>query len=201
MQYYEAEVRDLERSLAGRSNGIRPPVFYGSSSIRIWDTLSDDFDWRVLRIGFGGSTLEACDYFFGRLVPPVHPRSLLLYAGDNDLGDGRTVEQVLGSFHSLARQVATELGAIPFGFVSVKPSPARYPIMERIRRLNDLVRQEIEAVPTGYYVDIYSPMLDPSGRPRSELFLDDGLHLNHEGYRLWSGVLEQHRNQIFTNRT
>jgi len=198
MQFYEAEVRDLERSLASRINGNRPPVFYGSSSIRLWDTLAEDFDPRVLRVGFGGSTLEACNYFFARLVPPVHPRSLLLYAGDNDLGDGRSVDQVLASFHSLAGQVANQLGTLPFGFVSIKPSPARYPIIDRIRRLNDLVRGEIESIPGGYYVDVYSAMLDPAGKPRTEFYLEDGLHLNHAGYHLWSRMLEAHRNQIFT---
>ena len=81
MQWYEGEVRVLERACAGRFSGDRPPAFYGSSSIRLWDTLAEDFDPRVLNLGFGGSTLEACDYFFARLVPPVKPRSLLLYAG------------------------------------------------------------------------------------------------------------------------
>lgn len=199
MQWYEAEVRDLERSIVNRSNGQhQPPVLYGSSSVRLWDTLAADFDRRIVRLGFGGSTLEACDYFFTRLVPPVHPRSLLLYAGDNDLGDGRSEEQVLDSFRSLARKVSSELGEIPFGYVSVKPSPARYSIIDRIRRLNNLVRQEVESVPSGYYVDVYSLMLDAGGKPRGELFLEDGLHMNHAGYLVWSRVLEQYRNQIFT---
>ena len=123
MQWYESEVEALERSTAARVDGQRPPVFYGSSSIRLWDTLAEDFDPRILNLGFGGSTLEACDYFFARLMPPVDPRSVLLYAGDNDLGDGRSVERVFGLFRSLASKVAS-LGAIPFGFVSVKPSPA-----------------------------------------------------------------------------
>jgi lysophospholipase L1-like esterase len=199
MQWYEAEVRDLERSIAACANGNRPPVFYGSSSIRLWNSLAEDFDPRVLRLGFGGSTLEACDYFFARLVLPVHPRSLLLYAGDNDIGDGHSVEQVLGSFRSLAGKVAAGLGGVPFGFVSVKPSPARYPIIDRIRRLNDMVRREIACIPAGYYVDVYSSMLDSAGKPRRELFLEDGLHLSHDGYRIWSRVLEQYRNQIFIN--
>ena len=79
----------LSALVSGVSRETRPPVFYGSSSIRLWITLAEDFDPRVLNLGFGGSTLEACDYFFSRLVMPVSPRSLLLYAGDNDLGDGR----------------------------------------------------------------------------------------------------------------
>jgi lysophospholipase L1-like esterase len=196
VQWYESEVQTIERGLARRAGGYRPPVFYGSSSFRLWDTLAQDFDSRVLNLAFGGSTLEACDYFFARLVPPAHPRSLLLYAGDNDLGDGRSVEGTLASFHSLAERLARSLGAIPFGFVSVKPSPARYAILGRIRRLNELVRGEIERRPSGYYVDVFSAMLDSTGKPRTEFFLEDGLHLNREGYRLWGRILQQYRNQI-----
>lgn len=198
MQWYESEVQALERVIKCSVNGNRPPVFYGSSSIRLWDTLAEDFAPHILNLGFGGSTLEACDYFFARLVPPVRPRSLLLYAGDNDLGDGRSVEDVLGSFRSFADKVTRYLEAIPFGFVSVKPSPARYSILDRIRRVNDQVRSEMSAWPLRYYVDVFPAMLDRAGRPRKDLFLPDGLHMNREGYRLWARLLEPHRNQIFT---
>ena len=196
MEWYEAEVRELERAQAGRVAGERPPVFYGSSSMRLWETLAEDVDPRVLNLGFGGSTLEACDHFFARLIPPVRPRSLLLYAGDNDLGDGRSVDEVFGWYRSLAGKVEREAGAIPFGFLSIKPSPARWPIVERIRRLNELVREDMEARGRGYYVDVFSAMLDAEGAPRAELFQADGLHLSREGYRLWARLLEPHRNQI-----
>jgi lysophospholipase L1-like esterase len=198
MQWYEAEVRELERVLAARVNGNHPPVFYGSSSIRLWTTLAEDFDPRVLNLGFGGSTLEACRYFFARLVPPVHPRSLLLYAGDNDLGDGRDPDTVFADFCALADQVSVTLGAIPFGFVSVKLSPARYTIVDRIRTFNQLVQNEIASRPSTYYVDVFSPMLDESGKPRGELFLPDGLHLSRQGYRLWGRILTRYRDQILT---
>jgi lysophospholipase L1-like esterase len=198
VEWYEAEVQALERSSRMGVNGTHPPVFYGSSSFRLWDTLAEDFDPHVLNLGFGGSTLEACDYFFARLVPPVHPRSLLVYAGDNDLGDGRSVEATFDSFRSLAHKVADALGSIPFGFMSVKPSPARFAICDRIRRLNDLVRAEVDSHPAGYYVDVFSTMLDRRGKPRPELFLEDGLHLSRKGYRLWGRVLAHYRHQILT---
>jgi lysophospholipase L1-like esterase len=198
MHWYEPEVRALETALVSRVNGDRPPVFYGSSSIRLWDTLADDFDSRVLNLGFGGSTLAACDYFFARLIPPVHPRSLLLYAGDNDLGDGRDADAVFTVFRSFADRVSASLGAIPFGFVSVKPSPARFAIQDRIQRFNQLVRQDIETRPSCYYVDVFSAMLDESGKPLTRLFVDDGLHLNREGYRLWGRLLAPYRGQILT---
>ncbi len=200
MEWYEPDVKALELGFAKHPKGDNPPVFYGSSSIRLWTTLAEDFDPRVLNLGFGGSTLEACDYFFSRLVPPVKPRSLLIYAGDNDLGDGKSVDKVFASFQSLAAKVEQQVPGIPFGFVSVKPSPARFPIIDRIVQLNDLVRADIEIRPQGYYVDIFSNMLDEEGKPQTRYFQDDGLHINHEGYQLWSSLLEPYRNQILTEQ-
>ena len=196
MEWYEAEVRGLERMVAERVNGNRPPVFYGSSSIRMWETLAEDVDPRVLNLGFGGSTLAACRHFFARIVPPAHPRSLLLYAGDNDLGDGRGVDAVFADFRLLADEALEALGPIPFGFISIKLSPARYGIADRIRRLNELVREEVESRPSGYYVDVFSFMLDAAGKPLPELFQPDGLHLSREGYTLWGRVLQDYRAQI-----
>lgn len=174
-------------------------MFYGSSSFRMWDTLSSDVGPCILNLAFGGSTLEACDYFFHRLVPPAHPRSLLLYAGDNDLGDGCSVKKVLASFRSVADKLHSSLGAIPFGFVSVKPSPARFSIIDRIRQVNEEVRGEIESREMGYFVDTFPSMLDQAGLPNPVYFLEDGLHLNREGYRLWGRLLRPYRKQIFTD--
>jgi lysophospholipase L1-like esterase len=199
MQWYEPEVETIERDVVSRVNGDRPPVFYGSSSIRLWDTLAEDFDPRVLNLGFGGATLEACNHFFARLVPPVRPRSLLLYAGDNDLGDGRAVEAVFCLLPLASRQSGRSPRRYPLGFVSVKPSPARCGIDDRIQRFNELVRYEIESRPSGYYLDVFSAMVDERGKPRTELFLADGLHLNREGYRLWGRLLEPYRHQILTD--
>ena len=199
MQWYEAEVRALERTLALQTGaGNRPAAFYGSSSVRLWDSLSEDVGPGIANIGFGGSTLEACDFFFNRLVPPVRPRSLLIYAGDNDLGDGRSPEQVFASFQSISVRVAAKLGGIPLGFISIKPSPARFRIIDRIRRTNAMVRQYIECLPSGYYVDIFGEMLTASGAPRTDLYQADGLHLNRDGYRLWGSALKPHLNKIFT---
>src|SRR5208337_3077981 len=54
------EVRWLERT---RNLGLvdPPPVaFYGSSSIRLWETLQEDFPGiGVVNLGFGGSSLAA----------------------------------------------------------------------------------------------------------------------------------------------
>jgi lysophospholipase L1-like esterase len=201
LEWYEAEVRAMEKVRAAD-----PPrgstVFYGSSSIRLWTSLADDFngivtDAGIVNLGFGGSTLAACAWFFERLVVPCRPRSLVVYAGDNDLGDGRTPEDVLRSFHFLSRKVTQHLGPIPFAFISVKPSPARLHLIDRIRRTNAMIQRELATREGGCYIDIFPPMLGGDGQPRRELFLEDGLHLSPAGYRLWTQVVSAHRGCIF----
>lgn len=196
MEWYEAEVRQLEETL---KNDVpeRPVVFYGSSSIRLWSTLREDMQIpEAINAGFGGSTLEACVHFFERVVPPLGPCSLVVYAGDNDLGDGRTSAQVCKSFQELIRKVESLPCAIPFGFISIKPSPARFNIIGKIQKANDLVRQAVETVQSAYYIDVFPAMLDATGKPRAGLFQEDGLHLNRKGYEVWTEVLNQYRNRM-----
>lgn len=195
MIWYEDEVRGLEARLGTVSKGR--VVFYGSSSVRLWETLEGDFPGvPVMNAGFGGSTLEACGYFFDRLVPPCEPSAVVVYAGDNDLGDGRTSAQVLAYFRTLQFKIETRLPGVPWAFVSIKPSPARLPLMERICLANEHIRREIAGTPEATYVDVFHPMLDDEGLPRPILFAEDGLHLSREGYRLWRQVLGERLPEI-----
>ncbi|MBC8104612.1 MAG: GDSL family lipase [Cytophagales bacterium] len=172
-------------------------LFYGSSSIRLWETLGRDLPGLpVVNAGFGGSTLAACTHYFERLVLPVLPRSLVFYAGDNDLGDGQMPDAVLGSLAELHHKIADRLASVPFGFISVKPSIQRFGILDRIHAVNDGARRILATRPQSFYIDVATPMLQNSGLPRPELFADDGLHLSYEGYALWAQVLRCHLSRL-----
>jgi lysophospholipase L1-like esterase len=198
MEWYEAEVRQIESARSVRNIPTDPVVFYGSSSIRLWENLAGDLGSpRAVNVGFGGSTLEACAYFFERLVLPLQPCSLVVYAGDNDLGDGRSPRQVLSFYRALSSKVEKRLPGVPFAFLSIKPSPAREPLLNRIRRTNSLIRHEMETRECGLFVNIFDPMLDAKEKPRPELFSPDGLHMGPDGYRVWAEVLTPYRHRIF----
>jgi lysophospholipase L1-like esterase len=198
MDWYEEEVRWLEQTKNLSPSDDSPVVFYGSSSIRLWETLEADFPGvGAMNLGFGGSTMAACAHFFRRLVPPHRPRSLLIYAGDNDLGDGRSPEQVLASLRDLLSQVDALLDPIPLAFLSIKPSPARQYLEKEIQRSNAMARDEISTRRAGLFIDIYPRMLDGDRRPRVELYADDGLHLSRLGYRVWAETIMEHSQFIF----
>ncbi len=190
MEWFEQAIRSLEQARDESLTDKAPVAFYGSSSIRLWATLADDFPGaEVVNLGFGGSTLEACAKVFKRVVVPWRPRSLVVYAGDNDLGDGQGPEQVRASLHDLLRQVDDDLGPIPVAFLSIKPSPARQYLDAQIRTVNTFAREDLDARPAGHFIDLYPRMLGDNGTPRPELYDTDGLHLSPLGYRLWAETL------------
>jgi lysophospholipase L1-like esterase len=198
MEWYEQEVRAMEQRMLVSPPSAGLVAFYGSSSMRMWDTLEDDFrDVGVLNLAFGGSTLEACAWFFERLVVPCRPRAIVCYAGDNDLGDGRLPEEVVTSFRKLLLKVDSCFPAIPFTMLSIKPSPARWHLADQIRYTNQTICREIQSRARGHFIDIFPDMLGVDGQPDDALFLEDGLHVGPKGYQVWKRLLQSRANEIF----
>jgi len=170
-------------------------VFVGSSTVRMWTRLAQDFPRvpaGVVNRGFGGSTLNDCSLFARDLVVRYKPRQVVVYAGDNDLAEGRTPLQVLDSFARFANAVRAELPDTRISFVSVKPSPSREQLLPQIRETNHVISAYLNLLPNSEFIDIYTPMLGADGRPRMELFRGDRLHMTDEGYRLWQSVIGPH---------
>ena len=185
MIWYEDEVKRLENERL-RYTYMPDTVFYGSSSIRLWATLYTDFEsYKPVNLGFGGSTLAACVWFFERVVAPLQPKQIIFYAGDNDLGDGRHPEEIFIFFQQLLTHVSLQFGKIPIAFISIKPSIVRWAINDKILYTNKLIENLTANVPNLHYIDIYAQMTDDTGTPRRELFVADGLHLSEKGYEIW----------------
>jgi len=190
MDWYEEEVEQLIQKRD--SLPYRPQtVFYGSSSMRLWDTLYDDFkDYFPVNLGFGGSTLEACVYFFNRIVAPVQSaQRLIIYAGDNDLGDGKSPEEVFRFFRQLEALITLQLPSVPCYYISVKPSISRWNINANIKQTNSLIHEEISKCGSMKFVNIYDAMLNEEALPDTSYFDEDGLHLSKKGYELWKQIL------------
>lgn len=192
MIWYEADVRPLEEKVKASTPATEKTVFYGSSSIRLWTTLAQDFPHLdTLNLGFGGSTLAACTWFFERLVVPTQPKAIVFYAGDNDLGNGRHPEEIYQFFCAFAGKMRNLLPDVPLYFLSVKISLARWGIAEEIQYTNKLIRREMEQYPDWQYIDMTTPLLDQHGSPRREFFENDGLHLSPAGYQVWAQTFQQ----------
>jgi lysophospholipase L1-like esterase len=182
---FESEVSALEARLSQSPISSSPVVFYGSSSIRLWKSLQQDFSgYAVLNCGFGGSRLSDCVRYANRLVLPRKPSAIVIYAGDNDLAGGTPPEKVFQSFSQLFTIFRTYSPSIPIAFVSVKVSPARLMFLENILKFNRLVEDFLKTQPETEYIDVCSDMLGQDRKPIQALFVSDQIHLSPAGYQI-----------------
>jgi len=196
--WYNGDIEWLE-SKAITSRLQKKVVFYGSSSITRWESLEKDFTkFQGVNLGFGGSTLASCAWFFHRVVPRHHPDAIVIYAGDNDLGDGRSPEEVVLFYHQLISNIRNSLGEIPVLYISIKLSPRRENLRGSIEYANACILESINSVNDNiHYIDLFHRMLDGEGKIKMEYYDPDGLHLSDEGYDLWHSEIESKISAIF----
>lgn len=163
-------------------------LFVGGSSIARWTDLARDFPFPVVRRGFGGATIGDVNTWFDRVVAQPRPARIVFYAGENDIDDNRTPEEVLAGFKAFLDRKDQALGATPVWFVAIKPSPARWHEFARQTQANKLVAELVSQRSDLAYVEIVPQML-AGGQPRTRLFGDDQLHMNRTGYAIWTEAI------------
>jgi lysophospholipase L1-like esterase len=188
-----------EREIAAfqANDATNPPPrqgieFVGSSSIRKWSSLADDFPGLpVFNRGFGGSQLADSARFADRIIIPYRPRQVVIYAGGNDINAGKDPEIVFGDFVALVTEIQSALPDVKISFISSAPNPSRWAQVERVKKLNHLVQTYCRRHKLDF-VDVFPLMLGPDGLPKPNIYLADRLHMNAEGYTIWKNAVRPH---------
>ncbi|HEX7011048.1 MAG TPA: SGNH/GDSL hydrolase family protein, partial [Phycisphaeraceae bacterium] len=172
----------------------RPPtpggiLFTGSSSIRRWDLDRWFPGLGAINRGFGGSHVSDVLHYFDRLITPHQPRTIVFYAGDNDIGSAKPPQRVIQDTLQFIHRVDETLPQARMIYMPIKPSVARWRLWSHIRQVNEALEAHARTRPRLTYADIVAPMLSSEGRPRPELFAEDSLHLSDQGYALWTSII------------
>ncbi|MBX6379364.1 MAG: G-D-S-L family lipolytic protein [Thermoflavifilum aggregans] len=183
-----------------QQDSLNPPpahaiLFVGSSSFRIWKTLSDDFPgYTVINRGFGGSTIPDVMRYADDIIFPYHPKQIVIYCGDNDAASSSsiTADSIYNRFVQLYDLIRKKLPESQISFVSIKPSPSRQQLMPLMDAANRKIQQFLSKQPHADFIDVYHLMLDKKGMPRRDLFLPDMLHMNRKGYLIWIKAIQPH---------
>ncbi|WP_417552159.1 cyclic nucleotide-binding domain-containing protein [Marinomonas fungiae] len=196
---FESDVRELEFRQAHRRFSNRPVAFYGSSTIKNWADFEAPFDSKdTVNLGFNGATIDACVYYFERIVLPYNPRSLVLYAGDNDIGNKHSSNKVIDRYVSLLEKVDRHLPGIPVTILGVKLSPTRQSMRNTVESTNKMLQQLARTRPNTIFIDSNKILGDKHGNVEESFFEDDRLHLNEKGYQKLGEALSIHTDHIYT---
>ena len=166
-------------------------LFVGSSSVRLWPTAERFPSLTVINRGFGGAHISDVNHYFDQTVRKYAASVVVFYAGDNDLGNGKSSDRVFADYQAFVEKVHAAKPDTEIFFIAIKPSLARWKLWDTMKAFNERVRTFSSSRSRLHVVDVAPPMLGANGQPRPELFVEDGLHMTPAGYEIWTGLVSR----------
>ena len=172
-------------------NGL---LFIGSSSIRLWKTLAQDMaPYPVVQRGYGGAHLRDAIFFSQALLGNGQPAMIIGFIANDIKGvpEDERPQRVKRLFKYFVKQVRKRYPKTPFLWVEITPTQSRWAQWKAIQKVNQKIKDYCEKKANLYFVETATAFLTAEGLPRTELFVEDQLHLNQQGYALWSRLIKQ----------
>ncbi|MDZ4404173.1 GDSL-type esterase/lipase family protein [Prosthecobacter sp.] len=187
---WQKEIFTFAKLDAAKAPPANPIVFTGSSSIRMWKSLADDFPGLpVMNRGFGGSEVFDSFNYAHLTVLQYLPKHIVMYAGGNDINAGKTPQRVLSDFKAFVSRVHAALPECRISYISNAPNPKRWALIEQMRECSRLIEEFTKTDKRLQFINVYPHMLGPDRKPKPDIFLKDELHMNAKGYAIWKEVV------------
>lgn len=167
-------------------------LLLGSSSFRLWETFEQDLaPLKVVKRAYGGARYQDLAIYTPELIHGLKFSKAVVFiandiTGKDDDSDPQTVSKLA---RLVIAQLRHEQPNVQIYLLPVTPTPVRYKYWQRIQVTNSMLRKIAESTPGVYYIPTAYAFLDRDGHPRAELFKSDRLHLNDDGYHVWSKII------------
>lgn len=191
-RYEEYIMTLVEKSDADTEKDI-DVLFFGSSSIRLWKDLDEMmYPLKVVNRGYGGASIRDIHYNYDRVLADYNPKAFVIFC-DNDICGNEndlTVGEVYDHYRLLFQRLEKDYPEIPVFFLSWKYSELRAGLRDKQQLVNGVMKDFAAKSTQVTFVDVNSTLLKEDGDVNSELFESDNLHINRDGYLLWTSVLK-----------
>lgn len=193
-QPFRKEIQEFKTIDQTKGIPAKPILFVGSSSFTKWQDVNDYFPGKtIINRGFGGSRLLDLNYYADDLLDPYNPKQIVIYCGENDIAtDNPTAAEVFERFKTFFGKIRQKYPRVPVAYVSIKYSPSREKFWPEVTEVNALIKSYLKTQKKAKYIDITKVMNDANGKLRTDIFLEDRLHMKPEGYRLWTSVMKSY---------
>jgi hypothetical protein len=182
----------------GRFAASPPPVpggvlLVGSSTFKRWTNAVQDLSpLPITNRAFGGSQTSHQLMFFDQVVSPCHPKLIVWYCGSNDVKGKKEPQSILQRTEEWLDKVMKYDSSIQVLLVSIHRCPQKHRdsqivVVDAVNHGYEKIARSKEGV---FYVDVNPALQSLTGKPRAELYVEDGLHLNREGYYQMNTLLK-----------
>lgn len=196
---WESEISKLEQKDKTETHPDNSVLFVGSSSIRMWNEIAVDMaPYHPIQRGYGGARWSDVAIFAERLISPHTFRAVVFFVGNDISGrdDDKSPAEVAGLFSYVLGKVRKHNESAPVFYVAVTPTPSRFGAWTRIKAANTAARAVCQHADNAHFIGTESVYLDAEGKPRPQLFLEDKLHQNRDGYVRWAAVIKSHLDTV-----
>ena len=188
---FSFEIKNLLSKVEENKNMEAPIIFYGSSTIRLWKSLNEDFkDVDLINLGFGGAYIDSLSKNFNLLIKFLNPKAIVIYLGGNDLNLSLSPEEIIFKIKKFVQKINKKYPNTNIGYITIKPSVERKNKLSDIKKINEGVKLIANNFPNLVYIDVYNKLLD-KGEVTSKFLLQDGLHLNKKGYKVLTRAVKE----------
>ena len=188
---FSFEIKNLLSKVEENKKMEAPIIFYGSSTIRLWKSLNEDFkDVDVINLGFGGAYIDSLSKNFNLLINFLNPKAIVIYLGGNDLNLSLSPEEIIFKIKKFVEKINEKYPNTNIGYITIKPSVERKNKLSDIKKINKGIKLIANDFPNLVYIDVYNKLLD-KGKVTSKFLLQDGLHLNKEGYKVLTRAVKE----------
>lgn len=199
---WESEIRKFEELDVVKSYPSDAILFAGSSSIRLWSTINKDMvPYNVIQRGYGGAKLSDFVVYADRIIYPHPCQAIVIFIGNDISGNDndKSPLEVSQLFRKTLGIIRRRFMNTPVFWIEVTPTPARWHVWPEIKEANEMIRKICENHNNTYFIETEKYFMTPSGLPRNDLFVTDRLHLNSEGYAIWTSIIKKELNKVLAN--
>lgn len=190
---YWADIQKFKQQDSIAFPGTGKILFVGSSSFTNWKDVQNYFPgYPIINRGFGGSSLPDVIRYESDIIFPYIPKQIFIYCGENDIANDTSVtgKIVFERFKQLYWDIRRTLGNVPVIYISMKPSPSRWHMRNRLMEGNKLIERYLNKKKrNAVFINVWDAMLEPGGQPMPDIFIQDRLHMNAKGYAIWQKIL------------
>jgi glycerophosphoryl diester phosphodiesterase len=187
---------DLDKSETYSPDAV---LFAGSSSIRLWTTLEADMaPYPVIQRGFGGSRLSDLAVYAERIFEPHPCKAIVLFVANDIAGNDldKSPEEVARMFKNVLKSIRKSHPETPVYWIEVTPCTSRWKVWPEIQKATALIRKICENQKNVYSIRTDFAFLNSEGKPKDELFIKDLLHLNPDGYAVWTDIIKRELKKV-----
>jgi lysophospholipase L1-like esterase len=166
-------------------------VFVGSSIFHRWTRLESQMaPLPITNIAFDGSVTADMLRMVDSRVIPLRPKVIAYYCGSNDVSLGETAAAIVGRIVRFVERVSAALPDTRVVFVSINRAPSKEDRWDVVDDVNRQIKMYATSHPHVEYVDVNPVLFDANGKPRSDLYMGDELHLRPPAYEGFAEILK-----------